>query len=36
MARAEQLSGFSLADSDERLLLWLQLRLASSALPALP
>ena len=36
LARAEQLFGFSLADPDERLLLWLQLRLASSGLPALP
>jgi hypothetical protein len=36
LARAEQLFGFSLADPDERLLLWLQLRLASSGLPTLP
>jgi PucR C-terminal helix-turn-helix domain/GGDEF-like domain len=35
LARAEQLFGFSLADPDERLLLWLQLRLASSSLPAI-
>jgi DNA-binding PucR family transcriptional regulator len=27
LARAEQVFGFSLADADERLLLWLQLRL---------
>jgi PucR C-terminal helix-turn-helix domain/GGDEF-like domain len=33
LARAEQLFGFSLADPDERLLLWLQLRLASAGLP---
>ena len=33
LARAEQLFGFSLADPDERLLLWLQLRLASSGIP---
>jgi DNA-binding PucR family transcriptional regulator len=26
LARAEQICGFSLADPDERLLLWLQLR----------
>ena len=31
LARAEQLFGFSLADPDERLLLWLQLRLTSAA-----
>ena len=31
LARAEQLFGFSLADPDERLLLWLQLRLAPTA-----
>jgi PucR C-terminal helix-turn-helix domain/GGDEF-like domain len=36
LARAEQLFGFSLADPDERLLLWLQLRLASAGIPALP
>jgi hypothetical protein len=36
LARAEKLFGFSLADPDERLLLWLQLRLASAGLPALP
>jgi PucR C-terminal helix-turn-helix domain/GGDEF-like domain len=36
LARAERLFGFSLADPDERLLLWLQLRLASSGRPALP
>jgi DNA-binding PucR family transcriptional regulator len=28
LARAEQLFGLALADPDERLLLWLQLRLA--------
>lgn len=33
LARAEQVFGFRLADPDERLLLWLQLRLASAGLP---
>lgn len=33
LARAEQVFGFRLADPDERLLLWLQLRLGSAALP---
>jgi hypothetical protein len=34
LARAEQVFGFQLADPDQRLLLWLQLRLAPATLPA--
>ena len=34
LARAEQVFGFRLADPDQRLLLWLQLRLAPAALRA--